>query len=433
MKVNKLKISNILGLDELEIKPGNIVTISGQNGAGKTSVLEAIKAALQGGNDATLLRKGAKEGEIVLELDSGMTIKKTVKDKSTTTVTDSTGQKVKQPQSELDRLRDLLSVNPIKFLTSAPDDRARVLLETLKIEVDDEELGIDGYSKEVLKESGINYNVIKDGLERLDKEYQTLYNERTVINRGIRDNSQTVEQLNKSIEQFDVIPGVIETQINELEIKQKERLDGKDKWNLELLDKRDKQLSEIEEERARILAELDAKKQSVLTEYQTQKDAMYSAFEVKFNKGEQELSVLRSKMQQIGAVNNTLEIISNTEQELENLNEKATNLNANMDKIKALKLSKLNNLPIKGLEVIEKNIFVDGIPFDRLNTAKQISIAVEVSKLRAGDLGIVCLDGIERFDDNTFAEFKRQMTESNLQAFVTKVDNSPELSVLNED
>lgn len=219
MKVNKLKISNILGLDELEIKPGNIVTISGQNGAGKTSVLEAIKAALQGGNDATLLRKGAKEGEIVLELDSGMTIKKTVKDKSTTTVTDSTGQKVKQPQSELDRLRDLLSVNPIKFLTSAPDDRARVLLETLKIEVDEEELGIDGYSKMVLKESGINYNVIKDGLERLDKEYQTLYNERTVINRGIRDNSQTVEQLNKSIEQFDVIPGIIEGQIQDLEIK----------------------------------------------------------------------------------------------------------------------------------------------------------------------------------------------------------------------
>ena len=36
MKVNKLKISNILGLDELEIKPGNIVTISGQYGAGKT-------------------------------------------------------------------------------------------------------------------------------------------------------------------------------------------------------------------------------------------------------------------------------------------------------------------------------------------------------------------------------------------------------------
>lgn len=430
MRLNKVSISNIMGLKELIFEPGSIVEISGQNGSGKTSVIESIKAALQGGNDATLLRNGAEKGEIVLELDSGMTITKTVKGKSSTTVTDSTGRKMPQPQTELDRLYDLFSVNPIQFLTAKPDKRAEVLLETLKIEVTDEELGIDKYCQEILDKSTTNYSQIEDGLERIEKIHDTLYEKRTTVNSSIKDKKTTIEQLNKSIEGFDVVPGVIEAQIEELANLQKARLTAKEERNTEYLNERDSQLNEIEEERAKILAELDERKQKAVAEYQAKKDDMYSRFELVFNKSEQELSVLRSKMQQIGAINNTLEIISSNEAELEILQENAESLNTNLDRIKAVKLSKLANLPIKGLEIQGKNIFIDGVPFDRVNTAKQISIAVEVAKLRAGELGIICVDGIERLDTNTFTEFKKQIEmNGKLQVFVTKVDDNPELQI----
>ena len=46
MKVAKINIKSILGIDEMEIKPGKITLVEGRNGAGKTSILEAIKAAL---------------------------------------------------------------------------------------------------------------------------------------------------------------------------------------------------------------------------------------------------------------------------------------------------------------------------------------------------------------------------------------------------
>ncbi|MCQ4574556.1 MAG: ATP-binding protein, partial [Candidatus Brocadiales bacterium] len=71
MKVAAIKIHNILGIESLEIKPNSMTFIEGENGAGKTSVLEAIKAIIHGGHDATLLRNGADKGEIVLVLDNG--------------------------------------------------------------------------------------------------------------------------------------------------------------------------------------------------------------------------------------------------------------------------------------------------------------------------------------------------------------------------
>ena len=58
LRIAHLKISNILGIDELEFSPAGFNDIRGKNGTGKTSVLEAIKAATGKGHDATLLRKG---------------------------------------------------------------------------------------------------------------------------------------------------------------------------------------------------------------------------------------------------------------------------------------------------------------------------------------------------------------------------------------
>lgn len=52
MKVLKINIKNILGLEALEIEPGSITEISGKNGSGKTSCLDAIRAALGSGHES---------------------------------------------------------------------------------------------------------------------------------------------------------------------------------------------------------------------------------------------------------------------------------------------------------------------------------------------------------------------------------------------
>src|SRR5688572_4313641 len=88
LRVAALRIRNILGISTAEIKPGRVTLIEGANGKGKTSILEAFRSVLSGGHDATLLRKGQTDGEIVMVLDDGQEIRRDISEsKSSVTVT----------------------------------------------------------------------------------------------------------------------------------------------------------------------------------------------------------------------------------------------------------------------------------------------------------------------------------------------------------
>ena len=137
MKISYVRIENILGLTNMELAPGGTLTeISGSNGQGKSSILEAIKAATQGGHDATLLRQGAEKGQIVLVLDDGTELHKNISAFKSTLDLIKDGKKVARPADTIKGLTDLLSVNPVEFLTAAKKDRVKVLLEAMPITVD---------------------------------------------------------------------------------------------------------------------------------------------------------------------------------------------------------------------------------------------------------------------------------------------------------
>lgn len=116
MKISHVRISNILGIASLEFTAGKFNLITGPNGQGKTSVLEAIKSVVVGGHDATLLRKGEDKGEVVLLLDDNTEIRKRVTSKSSPLDVIQDGGKVQRPTEIIRALTDMLSVNPVDFL-----------------------------------------------------------------------------------------------------------------------------------------------------------------------------------------------------------------------------------------------------------------------------------------------------------------------------
>ena len=72
MRIISLQAENLKRLVAVNIQPdGNVVEITGKNGAGKTSVLDAIYWALAGkdGIQSTPIRKG--EDHAVIKLDLG--------------------------------------------------------------------------------------------------------------------------------------------------------------------------------------------------------------------------------------------------------------------------------------------------------------------------------------------------------------------------
>ena len=45
-RCTQIEVVNIMGIEQLKFVPGNVTIVSGRNGAGKTSVLEAIRSVL---------------------------------------------------------------------------------------------------------------------------------------------------------------------------------------------------------------------------------------------------------------------------------------------------------------------------------------------------------------------------------------------------
>ena len=74
MKTSKIVIKNLFGIRETTLD-GKSVEISGPKGAGKTSVLDAIRFALTNRSERDcIVHQGADEGEIIIETTTGLSI-----------------------------------------------------------------------------------------------------------------------------------------------------------------------------------------------------------------------------------------------------------------------------------------------------------------------------------------------------------------------
>jgi DNA repair exonuclease SbcCD ATPase subunit len=131
MRVIELRAENFKGLKAVEITPDpHLVTISGRNGQGKTSVLDAIWAALAGGTAARQIpapvRQGSDTAEVTVNLGD-LTVTRTWKYAGATTalkVVAADGKRVTSPQAVLDKLVGALTFDPLAF--SRLDERGQV-------------------------------------------------------------------------------------------------------------------------------------------------------------------------------------------------------------------------------------------------------------------------------------------------------------------
>jgi len=447
MKVSRIKITNILGLENLEIQPGSITSVTGANGTGKTSFLEAIKAALGGGHDASLLRVGAEKGEVVLVLDDGVEIKRTVTaEKSTTKVKHPTFGNIGKPGDYLKKLTDALSVNPVEFLSAKPKERVAALLAALPMRLEVEQLGF--VPAGVIRLSEINLDdhamVVIEALRRV------MFDARTGINRSIKDKQAAARQLLETVPEAPP-EGDWKTQLNTAETEysvlrrktsaalasiEKEADEAVSAETQVFLENKDKarihaeaQISRIREELDQTIASLTAQHEddvNTAREVEQQKRVKLEAdYRPKEAELKERIGHAKAMVDQEVKAAETRKLAMWLEDQAIMLLEESENLTDGLTKLEVLKSSLLSSLPIPGLEVRDGEIYVNDVPFDRVNESARIRLAIEVAKLRAGDLGLIAVDGAECMDSATFAAFETAAAESGLQFIVSMVSDAP--------
>ena len=107
-RIVKLQAENIKRLRAVEITPdGNIVRITGRNGQGKSSVLDAIAYALGGQSlvPSKPIREGEKKARAIVTLDNGLTVERRFTEKGTVLeVKREDGAKYGSPQAMIDQM-----------------------------------------------------------------------------------------------------------------------------------------------------------------------------------------------------------------------------------------------------------------------------------------------------------------------------------------
>ncbi|MBQ9898649.1 MAG: hypothetical protein IJM44_04235, partial [Ruminococcus sp.] len=197
MKTTKIKIRNLFGITETELD-GRSVELTGNNGVGKTSVIDALRYALTNKSDRNLIvKQGEKEGEILIETDTGLSIdrKKRTEQSDYKSVKEN-GREIMAPENFLKQLFTPLQLDPVAFTLMDEKSKNRAILDLIEFDWD------LNYINEKFGEvpSWVNYEQnILEVLSDMQSENGEWFKERQNVNRDIRNKQAFIEDIAKDI------------------------------------------------------------------------------------------------------------------------------------------------------------------------------------------------------------------------------------------
>lgn len=447
LRVVSIQIKDVLGAREFALEPGKITQLRGKNGSGKSTALQAVQAALAGGNLAKLARVDASgqavEPEVVLVIEGEGTEAYRVerrgdKIRVRQRVGDTAAfEDVGKPQTWLRSLYDPQGANPVTFLTAPDKDRALLLLEALPLKFDRGAL---------LAAMGLTpadeLPPIPEGLHPLEEcEWirKAVFGKRTGVNRDEKSAAQAADQLRRNspavlpedhaqaIADLEARTSALAQQLGTAEeaaaAAQREALAAaqathdQDEQGITAAFKetaREKRSTfaaweahvravleqQIAAEKAKVeqevttlreadelrLAQLDADLQAAHQKAAAARSTAESglaALRTALTTNREQLAALREQARQGEKARALAEQAKEFDAQAERLKAESDRLTAAIESLDVFRRRMAEDLPIPGLTIEDRTIRVNGVPFDQLNTGQKVEIAVKVATLRA--------------------------------------------------
>lgn len=451
MKIVKLTIQNFLKLKDIEMNPTDTNVIVGKNKQGKTSILKAIRAAFTGDADSSSIRIGGGKAEITVELGElftecpkcgslfgscshmlnkenlntykSLNIKRTITEKGNyLDISNKEGMKMPAPQKYLDGILGTFSFNPIEFFDKKKADRKKYLLNVIKININQDELA--EYTGEKL--TGIDYDA--HALEVVEVARKHYYEQRTIVNAEMNKKQKVLTELNEEIP-ADFDPKKVSTE----EIEKLRSAIQKDKLEKQKHADHLKQLSMLQgqekdlNEQILALQEKLVKVQEKIVEV-TKIEFEYSD-DLSVEAAEETLKILEGQREIVFTVKRAEEVRG----ELSVATEEAKKLDIIVKKLTKEvpeDLIKKAKLPMEGLVIDGDDIKINDISLDNLSASEQLKFGLQIVRALNGDFKVICIDGIETLDKESFEFFLKEIENDEFQYFVTRVEGAHEHSIV---
>ena len=432
MHILELIAENYKRLRVVEITPkGRVVQITGKNGQGKTSVLDAIWGALVGSKAIAEkpVRAGALKARIRMKIGE-LIVTRVISPNGTHTLTVETakGVKVASPQKMLDELLGELSFDPLAFIGMKPKEQVETLRQVAKIEID-----VDAMNAENAKDYEERTIVNRD-IKRLEGEVAAITVQDNLPKVKV-DDAAIIEKLNSAN---------ASNQTAQAQFKAKQELGaqaGVAKNAVE--DHRnfiEDQRRKVEDLEAQLKVAKDAVTAAELAlpnleATAAEKQAEYEAAPA----GELiDVAALTQQLQEAQLTNR--EIDKRTRRESLELqlagkkreSETLTRAIEQREEEKAAALAAAK-LPVEGLTFDENRAAYKGIPLDQLGEAEQIRISTAIAMAANPKLRVIRIMHGEALDEDSLAVIAKMAEENDFQVWMAKVDSTGKVGIFLED
>lgn len=444
-----LKVKNLMMISGVEFACGQINQIVGRNDNGKTAMLKAIEFGAKGSKDTSLIKIGETEMEVMFEMaDKGTVRRKLTSDgKSTVQVENGDGVRQGSPQTVLDMLFDASSFNPLDLLQKENWNDA--IMKAIPLSFTKEELAkAIGLEEKKLPE--LDYT--QHGIKVLEEAYKYFYSRRAEANKDAKEKENRYrvqkealppqpEPAKLSVEQLTAERAKITEEMKPTQAALF-NLNSDTERVTELASKSNRATADVEKVNADI-DELQAKISTLRASLAPKEEHAAIAL-AEYNKAKAELpdaKDLHLKMagfdKRLGEVTAQEEAHKRTDATLKQYNIVDGLLNehsiacAAAEKLDALvkniagpvKAAALDSveMPVPGLTYQAGEFLVDGINRNNLSMSKKIKLAVAVARKRSGRMKVICIDGAEQLDAETFQAFHDEIKDDGFTYFVSKV------------
>ncbi len=402
MRIISLTAENVKRLRAVDITPdGHVQVITGKNGAGKTSVLDAIWLALGGGPAAKGTVRPIRDGETKasVRLDLGdLVVTRTWTESGTTLKVESAdGAKFSSPQKMLDDLVGRLSFDPLAFTQLPAKAQRDALLSLVDLPFDPADL---------------------------DRRRERLFDERTEIGRvgvslkGRLDGLPPVDAPDKEVSSASVLAELRAAQDAN---REREQIIGaaesaQSAWEQEQL--------LFEEAKARLEAA------------RTHMQAAWIA--VKDIPAEVDAVEIEQRLASVDEVNAAVRAKRERRQVMDEHSRVRKEYEAKTETIAALDQEKADGLaaatfPIEGLGFDTDGVTYQGVPFSQASAAEQIRVSLAMAMALNPKLRVIrILDG-SLLDSDNLALVTAAAIAQDYQVWIERVTDGSGVGIVIED
>lgn len=473
MKTSKITIKSLFGISEQQIN-GNSIEITGQKGAGKTSVLDAIRYCLTNrSNRDWIIKEGENEGEIIVETDSGLTIdRKARTNKADSININENGNRITKPETFLKSIITPLQLNPVEFTQMTKQEQNRAILDLIDFQWD------MNWIKEQFGEipQGVDYeqNILQI-LNDIQSENGVYFQSRQDINREIRNKKAFVEDIakdipsnyqaekwknydlsskyeelmkirdrNNKIERARAFKDSYDNKLRGIEATREMEISGAEKV---IANEKDNLNSTI----ARLKAEIKACEDKLLTiddKLQDKVKIANSNYDVAKAKLDSDIGVAEQFISlPITPVDDLQNEINEAEKMMKHLNEyfRMTSMQSEIAELKEVseaytekielarelpgEILETATLPVEGLTVKDGIPLINGLPVSNRSDGELLELCVDIAIHNPSGLQIILIDGAEKLDDISRKKLYEKCKDKGLQFIATRTTNDSELLV----